>query len=132
MKKLLFLFACCAVPALLTSCVKEEDYGLRGAISDHVLRGDLGFVLDGIYPLESAVYFDPSGFGDDELYFEGKWVYTLDIRWNLDEDGTIRIDYGNADYPRLLTNIEWNDSSLTADLYIGGTFYGRRYYYIEW
>lgn len=131
MKKLFALFACLALPGLFTSCVKEEDYGLRGALSDHVLRGDLGFVLDGIYPLESAVYFDPSGFGDDELYFEGEYVYTLDIRWDLDDD-TIYIDYGNADYPRLLTHTVWNGNSLTADLYIAGKFFGRRYYHIDW
>lgn len=127
MKKYLSVL-CLLLAVVFTSCQSDDDrYRLYDRIADREWSGDLGFYQNGIYPLDSNVWSGADGFGVDELRFadDGRYLDRLRIRREAYDDGTIRIDYGRADYPRELRGVRIRRGRLDGDLCIGGLSYDR-------
>jgi len=127
MKKLLLAFVLLGAAVGLAGCdCNEHPHTVGDTIVGRIWAGDLGFYQYDLYPLDSHVHFGTDGFGTDELRFadDGTFLDRLNIRWEAFDD-CIRIDYGHAADLRELYDVRIRSGRLTAELYIGGLYYGR-------
>ncbi|WP_295939262.1 hypothetical protein [uncultured Alistipes sp.] len=120
-----FLLAACLFTATVgfTACSSDRD-DVFDTLAGRVWIGDLGF-YDGRYPLDSYIYFGSDGFGDDELYYNdnGQFFGRFNIQWQVSNNRTLYISYGNVAPPRELRRISIRRRTLEGDLYINGVFY---------
>ena len=104
-----------------TAC--EDDESIYDRIVGRSWVGDLGFQEKG-YDLESCVFFNSSGFGEDsQCYYDfDQCLKPLPLRWWI-TDGTLFLDYGNDFYIRELRYLVLDGRYLTGILYIDGERY---------
>lgn len=111
----------------------NDDDNLYDVLIGRVWCGDLGFFQDGRVPLNSYVYFGADGFGYDELHFvdNDQYLDKLNIQWESNNNGSIWINYGKADFPRELRHAYIRHGVLVGDLHIDGQYYNRVELYMQ-
>lgn len=121
-----------AIAAGFSGCEDSDGDSVYDTIIGRTWSGDLGFVQENRYPLQSNVTFQSDGFGVDELRYadNGEYLDTLNIQWSVYID-KITINYGTVDYPRELRNVYIRNGRLTADLYIDGHYEGVTNLYMQ-
>lgn len=123
MRRWVSLLAVLVWGLMLTSCEQDEDI-VFGRLVRYTWVGDLGFSDRWGEPLESGLYFDDNGFGEDEqcYYASGRVAYNMPFRWRL-YDNTLILDYGN-DYPLLeIRRLYVGADELTGDLFVDSRYY---------
>ena len=129
MRGISFLQCCrilsvCALLLSFTSCEQDEDV-VFGRLVRYTWVGDLGFSDPWGEPLESGLYFDSDGFGQDEqcYYGSGRVAAVERFRWML-QGNTLSLDYGNQ-YPLIeISHLYVGMDELTGDLFVSGRFVG--------